>query len=274
MIKKTVIVLLLLFVTALLSRNIFGRFVAEKELSEFMGSAVTVDKVEISPNFLRYRLKGIRVSNPPEFGVEPMAVVPDVAFEFSLWKYLVYGKTWISKIFIDFDRFEIIRNANGELNVDHFRRTYEGRRPGMRKESQSIRIQEYIVSIDTVTFEDAGTPKIVMDLGIKGQVFRDVKDLDDLVRILITRIFYSKTFEGVGKTLGVDFQPASKQLMEAVKFGEYTKMSAGEIASTSQIGDLMNAFKDIGQQTAGAVRQGTGALVNTASRLWTKEGQE
>jgi len=269
--KKVILFLLIVVIGIFLVRNHISRFTFQKFLTHITECDVSVDKAEVAPSLLRYHFKGVTLHDLPEFGGGVLAEIPEIAVQLSIWKYLIRGQIWISKIFINFKEINIVRTVSGELNVERFKAA--DLTPAQKEKRALFHIEEFIADIGTVTFKDGDSKKISVNLNIDGQVFKDFDDTDTIAQIVLTEIFYSKML-GEAMPIVVYLKPASKQLLQTIYIPEYSQITAKQIATSAQFEAAKKSLIDSAKFTGSAIKKGADSFFKSVNNMLSSFNSE
>jgi uncharacterized protein involved in outer membrane biogenesis len=208
-----------LVVVLALFRNVIAQAVLERHLRAITGMDVSIGHVRIGLTEPTLTLSDARMFNSDDFGRATCVDIPELYIEYdrdALWNRKVHLK----KVRLDLAELLVVQNDEGKNN---FRELLA--RPAVKSSIVSGHNYEF-QGIDTLNlalgkfkYSDLKHPAEDDDLfiGLKGQVVRNVRSLDD-VKPLLNRLalerngkrFYDKCFSQPPKAPSVGIRPAGK----------------------------------------------------------------
>jgi len=173
----------------------------EHEIEQDLGINITIDQIHFSPMLAHIVVDGITIQNPPGFGKGELAYINSMQFAFDPIELLVQRKPNMYFFTIDVERFNVVRNAQGKINIKELIPTKEDEIVSETK--TPFYFDMAVMSIKEVNFIDykSGSKKMYhYPVGIKNATFFDLKNGSEVVRMVITEAIKYTT---IGKIVPV-----------------------------------------------------------------------
>ena len=181
-----VLTLAFLITTATLSltKEVVIRHWVREAFSQQLNLQVKTQEIYISLFRPRLTFEGFYILNPAGFGDQWLANAADVIVDYELadlfrWKFR------INKMKLDILEINIVKNAEGEINLNSIEEPKE-----LKSKSPDLFIAALDLSIRRVTYQDlaAGVPVKVYDLNLKGLEFQSIENLSGLSRLIAVKV--------------------------------------------------------------------------------------
>jgi uncharacterized protein involved in outer membrane biogenesis len=119
-VNKTVLVALIIclfFINLGVTKDQLAKNVIVAVSSGVLGAPVRIDGLSLGTFSRRVRVRGIRVYNPAGFGTGVLVYLPRVYITYDLLSFL-RGRLHLADLFVELEEIGLVRNREGELNVD------------------------------------------------------------------------------------------------------------------------------------------------------------
>jgi hypothetical protein len=116
---RLVLLVILLVTVLVLFRNPIVREVAERQIREETGMETVIGRVRIAVKSAAIRVDNVRLINPPEFGGQLFADLPDVYIEYDPFA-LVFRRIRFQRILFRLDELRVVRDGQGRTNLEAF----------------------------------------------------------------------------------------------------------------------------------------------------------
>ncbi len=266
--KKIGIVL----IAIILAVVIFKDFLIQCAISN-VGSTVLGAPVEVGSfgwNFFtqKIHIRDLRVFNPPGFPHQPLIDIPAIDVDYDL-PSLMKGNLYFPYINVDLKEMVIVKNAQGQLNVDALKVSQKTTGQSSSQAPQAVRplsIDVMKLSLGRTVYMDySGTnrPLVkVFNVGFKNKTFKNIKSVQQLSVVILTQGVGSAAIKtaaiyGVATILGASLMPVG---MVAILIG---KDSAQEEYATDfdhvydiVLGLLKEAHEFVSEARAGGLIKG------------------
>ncbi len=172
--KKTVIIILSIF-TLLIVLYFCKNIVAKKSLSAgvkvMTGLELSMKSINVGILNTSIGINGLQLFNPPGFIDKLMVDLPEVYVDYDLGAF-IKGKVHLEETRLDLKEFSVIRNENGELNLDSLR-VVEEKKEKVESEEEKAKMPELQIDvlelkIGRVVYKDysKGTPPKVREFNV------------------------------------------------------------------------------------------------------------
>ncbi len=265
---KSVFVIIVLLILFYFFRGAVLEFIFEKSFSRVFDQKVTIEKVEVDSKFTQFYIQNFKIINPNKNNGFVIVDAPSIYMDFNFGKYLLTGKLWFSKMIVNMRELNLVRYSDGVLNVAKFQRSNPVDKSVTHKSPKRslFYVKELILSISQVTYVDEMptiSKKMSVDFNIRGYTFYDIGNLSELVRIVLSQVFYSKTLGYLGDALGVNFYPVSKHLWNTWEAGQNTLQTTNTAIQMTPVRPVTSFFKEYYNKGKELVKKGAKSDTNT-----------
>jgi hypothetical protein len=108
--------LILLVGVVVLLRNPIVRELAERQIRQETGMEAVIGRVRIAVKSAAIRLDNVRLLNPPEYGGQLFADLPDVYIEYDPFA-LVFRRVRFQRVLFRLDELRLVRDPHGRTNL-------------------------------------------------------------------------------------------------------------------------------------------------------------
>lgn len=187
--KIALIIVVCLFIIAL-ARDLLIKTVIEITASNMLGAKTQVRSFSMSLIKQSVRIKGLEIYNPKGFGNSSLLDVKTVFADLD-FASLLKGKIRLSKVELSLNKIEVIRNKNGELNVDALKVSQKKESEQKKKtvvKKQGFEIDYLILNVGKLVFKDYGQGKeqiSVYESIIQNKAYKNIKGAEQLVSLIL-----------------------------------------------------------------------------------------
>jgi len=180
---------LALLIAALLSRDIILKSLAAHRIEEETGLRADIGELNTTLGSGTLHVRNLKLYNPPEFGGELMADVPELFVDIDA-EQAANGQLHFRQIKLTLSELNIVKNAAGRSNLDgvekrvrerlHLRR----KRKGEAFEFKFAGLDEMRLTLRKVLYTDLKPPARTrtLDLAVKDEIVTGLKTEEDLGR--------------------------------------------------------------------------------------------
>ncbi len=230
-------IIVVIFVLLLVFKNILIKMAVEQATKKATGLELTIGTMNISVLAAKVDVVEMRLLNPAGFPDKVMIDVPkffvDVEFA-SLFRPRKHVKT----LELNLNELLVEINKERKLNINALtalgQKKQEGKKPAEQKETKKegkgtqVAIDKLILKIEKVTYKDYSqgeTPFTrTFTVGIN-EVYRDVTDLDALVKLIIVRALERTS---IAQLANFDLGPLKTDVGEILRIGVSGATETGE----------------------------------------------
>ena len=212
--KKFVIALAIVSLAAslLVTRNLIIRTAITRIIrGTLSGLEVSMKSVDIGLVKTSIRVEGLIILNPGRFEDRVMFEIPLLYVDYDL-AAVFKKRIHITELVFDLKRLNVIRNADGELNLNALRLTRQKRAKDARSRSSAILIDAIHLTVGTVTYRDYAqtpSPKVVeynIDLDER---YERITDPYALGCLIVSRALYKTN---ISRLTGFDLGPLEAEI--------------------------------------------------------------
>ena len=243
-------VIVVIFVLLIVFKNIIIKMAIEQATKKATGLELTIGNMDVSLLASKVDVTDMRLLNPAVFPDRVMIDIPKFLVDVELAS-LFKPRKHVETLELNLNELMVERNKERKLNIDSLtalgQKKEEGKKPVEQKEAKQkgeapqVTIDKLILKIGKVTYKDYSlgeTPFTkTFNLGVN-EVYRDVTDLDALVKLVIVR-----ALEGTSIAQLANFDLGS------------LKADVGEIMKTGVSGVTEAGQKELQTTTGGAAKQ-------------------
>lgn len=222
------VVVLLIAISPL--KNFIAKKVIVSRLRKMTGLDLFIGGVDLSITRGWVDIKNIEIFNPSEFVGQVMINIPQIYIDYRL-KDLLKKKINISDLKIKLKDINIVKNSNGQLNLNLLNVPYEENGDVFSAEGGGkslFNIDIVDIQVEKVTYKDysrGATPRVFeFDLDIN-QRYEDIQKPSLLTGLILHKVFLSNI--KVARLVYPDIQHFRKEIAQAIK--EADALSAEEI---------------------------------------------
>jgi|SRR5215203_2600776 len=177
-----VFLLVLLFVVALLFKDIIAKSLAERNLRDSTGMDAKISKLEVGLGTPTVNLEGLKLYNTPEFGGSTFLDLPELRVEY-LPDDIRDGKLRFKTLRLHLAEVHIVKNKQGKTNLEmlqqHTKKTSSGRKT--KSDTPGVDfggIETLYLTVGRIRITDESDPRNneVIEVGLKDEVGKDLKD--------------------------------------------------------------------------------------------------
>ena len=233
--------------------------------STIVGAPVAIDGFSLGIFRPAVKIKGLKLYNPKGFPKEALVNIPKIEVGYDLGS-IFKGKLHLTKVLIDLQEAVIIRNQDGNLNVDSLKVAQEGGKPAEAKKPSEgaipMQIDVVTLSIGRVIVKDFSVgekPFIqVHDVGMKDRTYKNIGSAQQLVSLILVEAMKPAAIRnaaiyGAASLVGVAFLPAgiaatliAKDSAEANFDMNFDKVYNAGLSLLRDIGTVKEEKKDAG----------------------------
>ncbi|MGE5280209.1 MAG: AsmA family protein [Deltaproteobacteria bacterium] len=238
--KKTLVVIgIVIFgiISLALVKDQFLRFAVSRATTAVTGAPTKIRVFSLSLIKQSLHIKDFKMYNPKGFPKTVFVDIPEVEVDLDVGA-LLKGKLHLEKITLDLNEMVIVKNKEGQLNVDALKVSQAGQaeekpKPGEKKPAAAqktkplpMQIDEVNLNLGRVIFKDytkGEPPKVdVYELGIKNQQYKNITSAQQLAFLIMSEPLKHTAIEGAKifaaqAVLGVGFLPAGVAITLAGK---------------------------------------------------------
>ncbi len=192
--KKAGLIVFLIFAvffTLAVGKNVFVKSMLDRGLSKAAHVPVSIGGARVELRNAKIALTDLKIQNPRSFPEKMMLYAPEIAIDFdpkAFWS----GKTHFEEVRLDLAELIVIRNREGQLNVDAMRPKGDPKRDPKRSSGSTLPkflIDKLILTVGKVTYKDyslGGDPVVQeFNIGIHDREYRNIDDPQSLVSLIV-----------------------------------------------------------------------------------------
>lgn len=195
-------------------KNVFVAKLLKNELEKRFGVTVQIANLDVSFLGGRIKIEGLTIGNPPGFEKREFVYAPQVFIICNVFDFLVRKDLNIYYLDLNIERFNIIKNHQGEIN---FKKIHILNAPEIKGQFKCT-TEVFKFSLSDVYFidytADANQAQLTRyPVDIKDAVFGKLDSFEDIVHLVTTKIMANNQ---INKVLGVTVTPIAEGLTNVV----------------------------------------------------------
>ncbi len=222
--KKIAIIIVVLFVLVMLTKNFLIKSLITSVGSNVLGARVEIKGFSLGLFTQKIKIRDFKIYNPPGFTNDALINIQEVSVDFNVAS-IFKGTIHLPYIVFNLKEIIVVKNREGKLNVDalkvlHSQQTGGDKIQPVLKDSQPLAIQIDLMrlNIDQVIFKDFSKggeqPVIQVYEGIHDKTFKDITSVQQLAMLIIVQgiaptAIKSAAVYAAASFLGLSFFPAS-----------------------------------------------------------------
>jgi uncharacterized protein involved in outer membrane biogenesis len=199
--------LLVLLVALVLGRNFIARKSVEMGAKAMTGFPLEIGSVNLGLFNGQLDVSNLKLMNPPDFKERLFVDLPEFRIDYRLGSMLA-GSPHINDMLINLNQIVIVKNADGESNVQRLKGVTSSSSSGAQSQpaksepgkKTSYRVDQLRIHIGTVTFKDysKGTPtEREIPLNVNA-TYKDITDSTDITRLVLMTMLSQARLPDIG----------------------------------------------------------------------------
>jgi len=254
MVKKIVIivvaVVIAIFVLSFV-KDAVAKVSVEKGTQLVTGLRLTTKSLKVGIINTRLAINQLRLFNPEGYRDEVMLDMPEIYVDYSLIDF-IKGKLHVEEMRIDMKEFTVVKNENGELNLDSLKVVQaqkEGKKPQEKEKTKPLKMQIDVLSlkIGKVIYKDYSKKKgpSVREFELNlDEKYENITDPYTLVSLLVTRALIHTT---IARLTDFDLRGLEGSVSDSLA-------SAQELATEAAVA-AQEALEDAAEKSEEALKQ-------------------
>jgi len=184
---RILIILIVILAVLFLGKNFFVKAAVQSGVKMVTGLPLKIKKLDIGIMTTKVGIEELSVMNPKGFPKEAMFHSPEIYVDYNLGA-LATGKVHLEEVRLDFDRFVIVKNEQGESNLNALKPkdkaqkepAKEGPKATAKKKAPKIQIDHLKLRVGKVIYKDyskGGEPS-VKEFNVN--ISEDIKDVTNI----------------------------------------------------------------------------------------------
>jgi len=246
--KKIFTILAVILVVALVAgffKDTIIKLSVEKGVEVVTGLTLKVKSFRVGLINTIVGIRGLRLFNPAGFKDKVMLDMPEIYVNYDL-PAIIKGKIHLEEMRINMREFMVVKNENGELNLDSLK-VVQAQKKGPKAEKEEkgempeIQIDTLELAIGKVVYKDysRGSTPTVKEFNINiNERFTNITDPASLVSIIVVKALMNTTIanltnfdlSGLSSTVSDTLQGATQVATEAVATAQKTLVETTKVA--------------------------------------------
>ncbi|MCK4423476.1 MAG: AsmA family protein [Candidatus Omnitrophica bacterium] len=237
--------LLIILIVLLACKDILIKQGVKIGVKTALGLEMDIGKLKVGLLSSMIHIEDMKIYNPKGFGPESLADIPLIYVDYDLGS-VIRGKIHCPEIEINIKEVAVVKNEQGELNLNEIKSIADKSAPEQAQEETApadkkkddhkkeleMQIDKLVLTIGQVRFLDYSNeekPKErTMMIGLDHEVFNDLNSIGEIVRVIVLKTVMTAGLKNIG--LAVD------------KLSCGLESAAGEL--TEQAGKLKDKTKE------------------------------
>jgi len=179
--------------------------IVERQIEQSIGINVSIEKIEFSPLLAHVWASGITIHNPADFQEDELAYIDALHLVFDPIEIITSKKPNIYLLGLDLKRLNIIKNKEGKVNIEEINPLKD--KDAAIKNKTLFYFDVLVLGVGSVRFADYSGPdkkEHFYPIGIKNAVFVNLKDEQDVVRMIVSKAIENTD---IGKLINLKIVP-------------------------------------------------------------------
>jgi uncharacterized protein involved in outer membrane biogenesis len=180
------LLLIVLLVAFALLKNEIAKALTERNLRAETGMDAKISKVEVNFGTPTLNIEGLKLYNPPDFGGSTFLDLPELRVEYATDEILE-RKLRFKTLRIHLNEVHIVKNKKGQTNLQLLDEMAKKKDAKRKKKSDTPGVDfggvdTLYLTVGRIRITDQSDPRNdeVIELGIKDEVGKNLKDEDDM----------------------------------------------------------------------------------------------
>lgn len=263
---KVLVAVLIIAVALSFAKDIVIKTSVEKGVTLLTGLKLGMSGLKVGILSQVVDIKGLKIFNPEGYTDKIMLNMPVIYVSYDLASFFS-NKIHIKKIKLDLEEFVVVKNANGEVNLDSLKGVQAGKKTAKKEEAKpqpgkAMQIDELDLKVGKVVYKDysAGAKPSIQEINVNiNEKFTNITNPAALVSIIVVKSLMNTTIANLAnvdiKALQGPINDTLKQAQaiigDTAKLGEKTKEIQKNIA---------NLQKTLDTQTKGVQATATDSM--------------
>jgi len=268
-----VAVIFLILVGLCFAKNIIAKMAVETGVKAVTGLTLKMDKLDIGLLKTHVGIDELQLFNPPNFSDRVMLDMPEIFVNYNL-SDLFKGKVHVEDFRLHLKEFVIIKNADGELNLNALKVVKEQEEkpakeaePKEKGKALEVQIDNLELHIGKVIYKDyskGGEPR-VKEFNINlNESYSDITDLNAIISLIIVKTMMNTT---IGQLANFDVGNLQGSISDTLASSTEIAAMATEKAQ-AQIMEATGAAKELlGEPTSEGMEQVTEGIGKATEEL-------
>ncbi|MBN1868968.1 MAG: AsmA family protein [Candidatus Omnitrophica bacterium] len=209
LLQLIIVLVVVTLVVLVLGRNVFAKFAIEKGVEAATGLPLNIKKLDLGLSTTHVAISDLKLLSPKGFNNEVMFSAPEIFVDYDLGA-MMKGKVRLEDIRLNFDQFVVIRNKDGQLNLDALK-PKEGKRQepaqqgkkdeGKKGKAPEVQIDHLALKIGKVVYKDysQGTEPVINEYNVNiSEEMDNVTDLNSLLGFIANKAMAKTALSSLG----------------------------------------------------------------------------
>jgi|GEM_PF-213185 len=201
-IKKILIGVFAVIVLLALAKNVIDKIAIENGVGFVTGLPLKMSKFDLSLLKSRVEIRDMKLKNPHGFPTDVLLDMPEIYVDYNL-SDITKGKIHLEEIRIDLKEFVLVKNADGQLNINQIKAVQKGKQPAAKPAAKpagektpvpKIQIDSMQLKLGEAVFKDytgGGEPKVVRFPININERYTNITDPSQLVSLIVVKVMMS-----------------------------------------------------------------------------------
>ncbi len=207
-------VVLLALATFSVVKHLKIKDLVEQEIENELGIGVSIEKLTYSPLLTRIHAQGVTIHNPEGFAEGELAYLNSISVVWDVGDMVILKKPHIYLFEIDLERLNIIKNAQGKVNIKELVPVKDSQ--DAAKDRTPFFFDTLVLSVGRVTYTEyvpSGKKTRSFKIGIKDRVFVNLKDENEVIMLVIFKALQNT---GIGKMIHFTMSPVFSGVSDTI----------------------------------------------------------
>ncbi len=284
---KIVVILIIICVVLVLGRNVILKGAVENGVSLVTGLGLSMRTFRLGIIDSSLRIQELKIYNPKNYQEPIMLDMPEIFVDYNVGD-IIKGKVHLESLVINLQKFNIVKNKDGELNLDSLKVVKEGKekekkpapeKPKKKGKAPKFQLDNLDLAVGTISFMDysGGAEPKVNDykFNIKEQ-HKDISNPQVIMGIIIQKALLKASIAKIsGFDLGGIQGAMNAQIGDLGDYGAKAlegakELSGGVLEKVESLPESVEGVKDIGGKTVETAEEASKKAVSVLKGLGGK----
>jgi hypothetical protein len=259
-------VVVLVFFVLVLARNVIIKTTVESGVSLVTGLHLSIKKINVGIMKTALKIDGLKIYNPKGYEEKIMLDMPVVYVDYAL-KDILKGKMHLTYVIINLREFNVVKNKNGEVNLNSLKVIQEGQKketkPAVKKTGKApeFQLDNLELKVGKITFKDyskGAEPSVNSFEFNLDEKHQNIKHPELIIALIVQKAFLKAS---IAKISGFDLGDVEGTVSGVV--GDFGGLATDTLDATKNLtGTALNSGSQAKQAAQGALATLSGEASN------------
>ena len=224
--KKIILWIVIIAAVLFFGRNVIAKMAVEQGTRAVTGLPLSLGKLDLNFDKTFVEISDLKLSNPQGFEDDVMLAMPEILVDYDL-PAIFKGKVHLEELTVNLDQFVVIKNSQGQLNLDSLKAVQQGKKEGAGKAEKKeggaapqVGIDKMSLKVGKVIFKDysKGGAPVVKEFKINlNEHYDNITNLNAVVSLIVVKALSKTTVAALANFDVNDLQGSLSNVSDASK---------------------------------------------------------